>query len=458
MPQKINDTFDTLCEDFAARTGAMDLRFFKEKKVNVCAFLYRCTRIDLVYRLKDSVAAPTSVLYCRVYLNKNSELWMHLPWLMPYLNDRDFRACYFPFIESSRRMEDCFSALSGMLEEYLPAMEQLGMTGEDRKILLEYVREVGFQDMDPEKALHSGMQEQEMFLYLMGMQEPLYITRFSVLDAYEQFLLGNREKAIKCYGKMEKNGLTAYEKNLVSFLRKPESLNYAPMPEECFSQRDMKQYSGAKFDFGKGILMFGFMYLVCAVGGCLFMGAFQLISSAGTVCWLGAPWYTGLLVGGVPAVFGTIALRRWLMSIVGGKKAKRWAQYDAIINSSPATDKFAKGALVVAVLFSLVMGVFMASASVRFYDGHGDYLAEDSLFRRESFTYKDVERICRIEARYNDWDERIDRASYVLIMKDGRQLDLDGSTSLEETEEKVLPLFGDIPVEYLDSDRDLPKE
>ena len=46
-----------------------------------------------------------------------------------------------------------------------------------------------------------------------------------------------------------------------------------------------------------------------------------------------------------------------------------------------------------------------------------------------------------MDARYNVYGDRIDRPSYVFILKDGTIFDFDMVNTAEETEKDVLPLY-----------------
>ena len=95
---------------------------------------------------------------------------------------------------------------------------------------------------------------------------------------------------------------------------------------------------------------------------------------------------------------------------------------------------------------------------MRVYEDRFDYVKPGSLFGREEYRFDEVEKVYRISARYNFNGERIERASYVAAMKDGRLFDFDGSADIETTEKVLLPMLKtlDIPVISVDSERDIP--
>ena len=74
--------------------------------------------------------------------------------------------------------------------------------------------------------------------------------------------------------------------------------------------------------------------------------------------------------------------------------------------------------------------------------------------------YDDIENIYYIQSRYNEFGDRIQRASYVLDLNNGKLLDLDGYTTAKETEKELLPYLKSkgFKIIKLDSDKDLPKQ
>ena len=100
----LKEEFMALCRPLADRPEFVHTEFEAGKKACAFSMLLRASRIELVYCWKWEVLAPPSVLFCRVYLNKNVPLFLHLPELICELGEEDFRTCYFPCIESVQRM------------------------------------------------------------------------------------------------------------------------------------------------------------------------------------------------------------------------------------------------------------------------------------------------------------------------------------------------------------------
>lgn len=452
-PKLLQKRFFALCKDYAKESGAFGCETSAGKKLCIADFLYRTVRLQLIYRPKEGIGSPPSTLYCRVYPDKNTPIWLHLPQILPLLEIRDFRAVYFPYIESAYRMDACFAALTGFLSELLPVLEKLGSAGEDGTLLRTWIAQE-MPNADPEGILQQGSAEQKQFLLYLDAVESLHLIRYTHFKPWYLYLLGERKAALKKY--RSQKDLSEYEIGLCEFLSSSESKGFVPIKAECFALRDKDSMSHGKDD----ILTMGLCALVLfgvfAAVLCLIMGLLQIISAWGTSCWFGAPWYSGALLAALPAMFGGIALRRTLIPLLFPKNASMQLEFDDIISDTPLVRHLSRGTLAVTAAAALLLIPVFSGSSVKLYEDGGTIC--HSLFDRHSFTYEEVEAIYHIQSRYNDFGNRIDLDSYVIETSDGRLTDLYGFASGEETRKKALPIFLDAGLEVteLDSDRDLP--
>lgn len=453
-PKLLQKRFFELCTDYAEQSGAFGWKTTVGKKLCTADFLYRTAKLQLVYRPKEGVGIPPSTLYCRVYPDKNNPIWLQLPQLLPLLGLRDYRAVYFPYIESAQRMEACFEALTFFLQQLVPVLEALGSDGEDQALLKSWIaHEV--PDADPEEILFKESFQQKNFLALLDAYEQLHLIRYTQFKPWYQYLLGERAEALKQY-RCQKD-LSPYEIGLVGFLQSPESKDFVPMPPECFAMRDKDSITRGKDDILTMGLCALVLYGVFAVVLCLVMGLLQIISAWGTSCWFGAPWYSGALLGALPAMFGGIARRRRLIPLLFPKNADQQLEFDDIISDTPLVRHLSRGALAVTAVGALLLIPVISSSQVQLYEDHA--AIHHSLFDHQSFTYEEVEAIYHIQSRYNDFGNRLELDSYVIATDDGQLTDLYGFASGEETRKKALPIFLNAGIEVieLDSDRDLPQ-
>ena len=453
-PTLLEKRFFELCAVYAKDSGAYGWETSAGKKLCTADFLYRTVRLQLVYRPKERVGIPPSTLYCRVYPDKNTPIWLQLPQLLPLLEIQDYRAVYFPYIESARRMDACFGALTDFLRQLLPDLEQLGSSGNDQQLLRTWIAEEA-PWAEPEDILRKDSFQQRNFLSLLDANETLHLIRYTHFKPWYQYLLGNRDDARKHY--LSQKDSSAYENGLCEFLLSPEAKDFVPISDECFALRDKDSVTHGKDD----ILTMGLCALVLfgifAAVLCLLMGLLQIISAWGTSCWFGAPWHSGFLLAALPAMFGGIALRRALYPLLFPKLAPRKLEFDDIISDTPLVRHLSRGTLAVTAAGVLLLIPVISSSNVQLYEDHGT--VHHSLFEHHSFAYDEVEAIYHIQSRYNDFGTRLELDSYVIATTDGRLTDLYEFTSGEETRKKALPIFLNAGLEVieLDSDRELPQ-
>lgn len=452
--QLLQKQFLELCAGFAKQSDAFGWETEEGKKLTTADFLYRTVKLQLVYRPREGVGIPPSTLYCCIYPDKNIPIYLHLPQILPLLDVGDFRAVYFPYIESAKRMDACFEALTDFLLQLLPTLENLGATGENRTMLINWISREA-PNADPEEILQEGSELQEKYLAYLAALDTLWVIQYTHSKPWYQYLLGNREAALKLY-RSQKNP-SAYDIHLSAFLASPESEGYEPISDACFALRDKNRVSHGQDD----ILTMGLCALVLFAGFaavlCLVMGLLQIISAWGTSCWFGAPWYFGAMLAALPAMFGGIALRRKLIPLLFPKTAAQKLEFDDIISDTPLVRKLSKTVFAITAAAAIVLIPVVSSSCVQLYEDHA--VIHHSLFDHQSFTYDEVDAIYHIQSRYNDFGERIEFDSYVIATADGRLTDLYGFTSAEETREKALPIFlnAGLQVIELDSDRELPQ-
>lgn len=445
-PEKLRAEFVKLCHDYVKGQDYLGIGVEKEKNACVVTIIGKAAKFQIVYRLCETLGVPPSVLYCRMYPDKNCPIYLLLPQLLPLLAVEDYRACYFPYIETAQRMADCLQALLNIIRDVFPVLDQKACAGEDRMLLENAISQL-LPDEEPSDILKIGSYEQDAFLRALRISENGYAARFTVFEPWKQYLWGQGKKALLLYRRQK--DLLPYEQGLCCFLGTTEGKRFSPMPKECFAQRDLETLSKGRENIGTILKCSLVLYLFSGAVFCLLMGLIRLVFSYGTVCFFGVPWYAGLLLGALPAFFGGVALRRWLIPLVSRKNAGQQLEFDDIVNASPLVDRLAICAFAATLAFSLYIGVQIAGSMVCLYDSDGKYYDD---FRCQQFSYDEVEAVYYVNARYNQWGDRIERASYVIAMSDGSVIDLDGYTNPEETERRALPVFQAAGIEIKEAD------
>jgi len=464
MKQKVTkEQFFKLCEKYAKKNDALDTEEFDNKYGWIYTVSFRIIRVEFVFHNKGNFFIPKRTMFCRIYLKKSSEVYFLLSDILTLFSNEDFRATYFWNVLSDR-LGACFDVLTKILDEYIPKIEKDIMLYQDEsaysELFNEYRRLFKLNPEDLDFSLIDDMQDQNFikFQYFQMMREKYIIGRYTHAYEYQIFLLGDTNEALEKYQKIKEEDLYDYEKKLIAFLKKPAAKNFVPVPIECIDSK--KIYSGI-YDTKESWKIFIYMlvaYVPCAVVLCLISAVLMAIVQSGTLFAFGEGWYFGLIPAGLCALFGGIAFRKPIMKLVEGKKAKEKIELDEMVNSK-GVNIFANIAFVVFALFSLVGTIMVPSESVLFYEDRFKYCEETPYVFEECY-YSEIDSVYHIDARYNDFGDRIDNSSYVVVMKDGKQIDFYATADDKEVEKKAIPLFKEknIKIVFVDSDRDLPKQ
>ena len=443
---RVKETFLQLCEAFAAKENALYTQTAWDKHMTFFSVYFRASRVELVYSRKWETMAPPSVLFARIYLSKNNPVYLHLPELIGFLGIDDYRACYFPYIENPQRMTDCMEALTEILSDYIPKIEELANTGEDQAILERWANEGFFASEKEEKTQSQEEIDWEVMEFFCHLQESILVSRHTNMVAYRAFLDGKVEKSLKKYEKLRKNGMSPYEVGLIAFLQTEAGRKFRPMPEKCDSA---KLYRRGEMGDKTDLIGIGLSFVLLAGLLCGLIAAIDGILSRGTLYYFGIGWWFGLLLAAPTSFFGYVAFQRFLRPKLGGSVDFLDVQKHPKFNQYLSAAFFA-----VLMAGSIALCIFLPPMNSRYYEDHAVLYAEEGDGR---FTYDQVREIYYIHGRYNDFGDLVERASCVLVLDDGRQFDLDCDGTPQEQLAMVKDLMGHIPIQEVASDRDLPE-
>jgi len=199
-----------------------------------------------------------------------------------------------------------------------------------------------------------------------------------------------------------------------------------------------------------GLLEFAIVFAISSVFFCGIFAIYNLIISINALVILSAPWYLGFLCAGLCSVFGAIALVA-NKPIANKHLTKKERKEFLNIVVSKGVKKFSCVIFSLSIVASIFFAIMILISNVRFYD-------DKICFENKNYYYDDIYGVYYIESRYNVYDERIERASYVVLFDDKTSLDLDGFTSIQFTEQEVLPLLSKkgINIKSAMSEKELP--
>ena len=100
--------FISLCQSYAKkRNDVLDETIENSKKFCKYSVEHYSYVLEFNYVKKESVYVAPSSLYCTLKLRKNSVVHYHLTDIIPFLNRKTFKSCYFWNIECPERLHSC---------------------------------------------------------------------------------------------------------------------------------------------------------------------------------------------------------------------------------------------------------------------------------------------------------------------------------------------------------------
>ncbi len=441
--------FILLCQSYAKKRTDVLFENFEDSK-KLCKYsieFYNCI-LEFRYVKKESTLIKPSSLYCILRLRKNSIVHYHLTDIIPFLRQKTFKSCYFWNIESPERLTSCFESLEETLENVYsqidPFLTDDTLLAESLFQSYKNIYNLKPDDIDFRKIDDENDFTHSYFLSLQKMRDEYIFSRYSNFAPYRLLLKNDIVKALPKYEKLnQKNKLLEYEKSLINHIINSKKSEFHAFDSSCDTSISTKLMSPVS-----GLKAFIVCFIFSSIFFCGFCAVYNLISSINTLVLLSAPWYIGFLCAGLCSIFGAIT---FFVYMPNKHLSKIERQNFSKILVSKGVKNFSFVIFALSIVASIFFAVMIMISNVRFY--------KDSIkFDNISYNYNQINSVYHIDARYNDYGDRIERASYVILFDDKTSLDLDGYTSVEFTEKEVLTLLKDkgFDINLADSQKDLP--
>lgn len=419
------DAMDECTKEFAQRCGGayveLDAQYKGDEDPENLQYrraylTYPSFRVEFRYTAHGPLSIVNSILACTVHTDKNENgPSIPLPMLLDYCSVGVAFPLYVPGILDEEGMREAFALIGGVLEKNLPMLaETLGREDGRERVLTAYYSELS--------ALYkTEIDENNVEWYSDG---DYFMIRFCSA-AFINYIAGNTETAIKQLRKTKKK--LSYEQRTLVLWESGEVL------EPCCLhgiRKGLSTYNksgvagGDKREFAVMFLSWLFLTALFSIP---YVGLFFLrlaIESRGTVYLMGPMYnlpycFLAALLSSIPASYFTShRVYRLLFP-------KHYEQFLAAnqVNNGKGSDKLIKGMLHVIVVCSLVGTVLFAGWGIRFReDGFVDN-TDFFLPFGTHYEYADIERVYYKPDRVNAFGETLDFPSYVLVMKDGREID-----------------------------------
>ncbi len=459
------DFFDT-CEKYAKSLNAIDTDRLISKKAWGVSLSFKICRAEIVFYRKSAFPAPKNSVCCRVFVNKNSPVFFMLSDIQAELGVNDFRAVYFSNVTLDA-LDRCIDLITGVLSKYVRKIEESLLSSFDdtlyENLFDEYRREYKLKPEDLDFSL-IGDEEKGDHYYFLNLQyhrERFLLFKFTQTEPYVDLFLGMPELALEKFEKM-KEPPTTYEQKLIRFLKTPAAEGFSSLPLQdsvLFRKLPNTSFLIVTSELDKKVPLYWLVaFIPFAVIFCLVMVLVQAIMAGDAIDAYYSPWYWGTLPAALCGIFGGMAFRKPLAKLLEGKKAKNKIEEDEMLNPK-WSDTVAYIAFGVSVLFAIFFVIVLSTGGARVFEDRLDYW-DGPGYAMQEYYYEDIEKVYHIDARYNDYGDRIERGSYIIYIDDDKFLDLDCAASEKQIEKTLLTLIKNKNAEtefiYLDSDKDLP--
>jgi len=402
--------------------------------------------IDFAYIVKGLAVGPRSTLECRIWLNKSEKLLYFTPYdLMFMLDPGNFKCYFYTFIESAEKMGLCFNNLAADVKELLPKIAEIA--GDPQKVQQAYnslkaniTNHLGKNIFEPDSQLDPETNELVLKSNLQYYYQWVRL-RFAS-KCYSDFLSGDYRKAIRKYSRYKKR--LDYEDRLLQFMKSiPDGQKYqAVIPELNTIKQGLKEQTRISEAF--------IIYISWIVNTIflfpLFLGLYYLllyISTRGALYSTGIELYNSMLVL-LPTIITSIVpsyfSRKLLYRIFFRKNYRKKLEYDALFNGKSEA-KLMKVFAYIIFLASLTVTALLASTGISFYSNR--FVDKSNFFdiKGTSYSYDSLDSVWLIKGRYNGFNEWLDNPSYVLVLKDGKTIDLYDFTEHSDSEKKIIPIL-----------------
>jgi len=408
---------------------------------------YNLFTVKFTYTAHGLMNTVYSILGCTVSYDKTENaLEIPLPLLADYCDITVVTPTYIPFVSDKDGMAEAFSCIGTALQTVLPAWSEIRCDSHRKAtVLTRYAEEVKYI-LDLKDA---ECEEPYFTAYVTDFVIDYFTLRFST-GAFFLYMKGNIPKAIKQVKKVKR--LTGYEKRLLAVWSSGETrISLAPAITQGF---DLFNESGVpKANFKEFGTLFLSWLLVTPITSMVYIGLFFLlvwIDGLHSAYVLG-PMYNFpncILFGFITAIALSYFTRFTFYQWFHKKDYERYCELDWVQNGG-REDRFMKWFLRIILLLGIVGCLFLAKWNLNFMSN--GFIDNSKFFslNGEYHAYRDVEKIYYKPDRLNGLGDTIDFPSYVIVLKNGTEIDLYDHGEIADYEDTLLPFLRrkGIPVE-----------
>lgn len=437
-PKSILTQFDASAKQFCDNTNGIFCEVSsvyknEEKKQNLqyryAKIYYNTFVVKFTYTAHGIMSVVNSILSCSVSFDKNEEaIEIPLPLMTDYCDMDVAMPMCIPLITNKTGMAQAFACMQTALIDVLPVVAEIGADSQQRaKILAAFCNEIlSVFGIEPSAQISQAIIDWSVVRFATG--------------AFLVNLKGNRRKAAKKLRKTKK--LTGYEKRMITLWESNEAYDYPDISAIVENAEAYNESGVEKFSHRELFSVLISAVILTPVISVAYLALYFLLialQSRNAVYLMGPIYnfpiaiFAAFMTGFSVSYFTRHKAYKWLYK----KHYDKYCEMDHIQNGETA-DKIMKCFTGIVVAGSLVVCTLFPYWNLRFLsDGFVDNSKFLSL-KGQYYDYSQVERAYYKADRENDFGEVLEFPSYVLVLKDGKEIDLYEHGEISDYDPKLL--------------------
>lgn len=428
-------TQGVFCDISSEYKGARKPQNLKRRTARI---YYRSFVVEFSYTAHGIMGTVNSILSCNVSLDKGEDaMLIPLPLALDYCDMDTLQPLCIPLITNPDAMEQAYACIGSVLEKMLPVLADVSCdSGRLEAFQTAFCNELKFLFAIEELAPVAGEVSRSL--------ADFFLLRFSD-GAFMSALRGNHGKAIKQLKKIKK--LTGYEQRMLRLWSLREALEPTAPAAVLRNAKTFNGYGTSKAEVKELLSAMAAWFVLCPVFSAVYLLVYHLlvlVEDWGAVYLMGPSYnYPFCVCGGfITAIAASYFCRFSFYKLLFKKDYAQYRELEYIQNLEGA-NKLMKGFLAVIAAGCILLCVLLANWNLRFLpDGFKDNSKFLSL-RGEFHSYDEIDHVFYKPDRVNDFGDTLDFPSYVLVMKDGTQIDLYEHGEIEDYEDVLLPILAE---------------
>lgn len=434
----IYDTFDKCAKNFSDSSNGISFNIYSEfkgtkktenLKYRFAEIYYDSFYVKFKYTAHTTLNFSNSILEILIYLDKTEyAIPIPMPLFLDYCNITVAKPMVVSSILNCEGMKEAFECLGGILKEIIPSISDICYKADEKsQILKKYIDEMRdiFEvecNSDSPPAIFEDFSN--------------YFTISFTVEAFDNILKGNNKKALKKLKKTKK--LTGYEKRIISLLESDKAFDLTDIPSIInnlnvnVNKSNLKEFSTvfiSSFIMSIGLsAIYSVIYYLL-----VFVEGFNSVYLMGPIYGL---TYC-ILCGFITSLSLSYFTRFKFYKLLFKKSYEKYCENDHIINGG-GSDKFMKAFLWIIIMLSLSFLLLISKWNINFTKN--GFIDNSNFFSviGDAYSYRDVEKVYYKPSRINDFGDKLDFPSYVMVLKNGKEIDFYELDELERYEYELL--------------------